>query len=118
MALGNLCTGAFGNDQSFTDRVVAAGNRIGERTWQLPIYDEYKEHYRSDVADIKNTGGRGAGAITAAMFIGEFAGDCPWVHLDIAGTNVADKHRGHITKGATGVPVRTLVELARELSTD
>ena len=118
VALGNLCTGAFGNDQSFTDRVVAAGNRIGERTWQLPIYDEYKEHYRSDVADIKNTGGRGAGAITAAMFIGEFAGDCPWVHLDIAGTNVADKHRGHITKGATGVPVRTLVELARELSTD
>ena len=115
-ALGNICTGAFGSDQAFTEKVVAAGNRVGERVWELPTYAEYKEQYRSDVADIKNTGGRPAGAITGAMIIGEFVGDASWVHLDIAGTAGADKTRGYNPKGATGVPVRTLVALAQELA--
>ena len=76
-ALGRVCTGAFGNDQDFTDQVVSAGSEVGERMWQLPTYDDYKEQFRSDVADIKNTGGggRSAGSITGAMIIGEFVGD-------------------------------------------
>ena len=116
VALGNVCTGVFGNDQAFTEQVVAAGRQVGERVWQLPIYDDYKQQYRSDVADIKNTGGRGTGAITGALIIGEFCGDSSWVHLDIAGTRAADKIKGYNPKGATGVPVRTLVALARNLS--
>ena len=118
VALGNICTGAFGNDQSFTERVVAAGNKVGEKIWQLPTYQEYTEQYKSDIADIKNTGGRGAGSITGAMIIGEFSGDASWVHLDIASTSRVDKDSGYNPKGATGLPVRTLVALARDLSKD
>ena len=115
-ALGNLCIGAFGNDRTFTDEVIAAGNEVDERIWELPTYEEYKEQYRSDVADIKNAGSGGAGAITGALFIGEFVGDRPWVHLDIAGTRYADMAKGYTVKGATGVAVRTLVALAAKLS--
>jgi len=86
VALGTVCSGVFGNNQELIDRVLAAGNETGEKMWHLPTFDEYKEQNKSDVADIKNTGGRDAGASTAALFIGEFAGDTPWVHLDIAGT--------------------------------
>ena len=116
IALGRVCTGAFGNDQGFTDQVVSAGSEVGERMWQLPTYDDYKEQFRSDVADIKNTGGRSAGSITGAMIIGEFVGDASWVHLDIAATSTADKTKGYNPKGASGVPVRTLVTLARKLA--
>lgn len=116
VALGKVCSGVFGNNQELLDRVIAAGADAGERMWQLPTYDEYKEQYKSDVADIKNSGGRDAGAITGALFIGEFAGDTPWVHLDIAGTNTTDKQKGYYTKGATGVPVRTLVNLVLSLA--
>jgi len=79
------------------------------------MYEEYKEQNKSEVADIKNTGGRYGGAITAAQFLAEFAGDTPWVHLDIAGTNMSDKERNHLVKGATGVPVRTLVNFVLSL---
>ena len=116
VALGGVCTGAFGNDQDFTDQVVSAGNRVGERIWQLPTHDEYKDLYKSDVADIKNTGGRAAGAITGAMIIGEFSKGASWVHLDIAGTSKASSTKGYNPKGPTGVPVRTLVALAKDLS--
>ncbi len=116
VALGTVCTGVFGNDQELIDRVVAAGTEAGEKMWQLPTYDEYKEQNKSEVADIKNTGGRDAGATTAALFIGEFAGDTPWVHLDIAGTSRTDKLKNYYVKGATGVPVRTLVNLALSLA--
>ena len=82
----------------------------------VPMYEQYQEQNKSDVADIKNTGGRYAGAITAAQFLAEFAGDTPWVHLDIAGTSLSDKERGYLVKGATGVPVRTLVNLVLSLA--
>ncbi|MEE8419176.1 MAG: leucyl aminopeptidase [Dehalococcoidales bacterium] len=116
IALGDVCTGAFGNDQDLIDKVIAAGVEVGERIWQMPMYDEYKEQNKSDVADIKNTGGRLAGAITAAQFLAEFAGDSPWVHLDIAGTSMTEKERNHQVKGATGVPVRTLVNLVLNMA--
>jgi len=116
IALGDVCSGAFGNDQGLVDRVVEAGGEAGEKNWQLPMYDEYKEQNKSDVADIKNAGGRYGGAITAAQFLAEFSQDTPWVHLDIAGTAWIDKERGYLVKGATGVATRTLVNLTLTLA--
>ena len=116
VALGDDCTGVFGNDQDWIDLITQAGARVGERIWQLPTFPESKERYKSDVADIKNTGTRGAGAITGAMIIGEFAEGAAWAHLDIAGTDGSDRDTGHTTKGATGGPVRTLVALAEGLA--
>jgi len=116
VALGKVCTGAFTNNQELVDKVISAGNEAGELVWQMPMYDEYKEQNKSDVADIKNVGGRAAGAITAAKFLAEFADNIPWVHLDIAGTSMSDKERADQVKGATGVPVRTLVNLVLSLA--
>ena len=116
VALGNGATGVFGNDQEWVDTVVGTGNSVGERMWQLPTFPSYSEEYRSDIADIRNTGGRGAGAITGALIIGEFAGDAKWVHLDIAATTRTTSPKGINPKGSTGVPVRTLVELASSLA--
>ncbi len=116
VALGDVCTGAFGNNQELVDKVIAAGAEAGELIWQMPMYEEYKEQNKSDVADIKNIGGRYGGAITAAQFLAEFADDTPWVHLDIAGTSMSDKERNHLVKGATGVLVRTLVNLVLSLA--
>jgi len=112
VALGDVCSGIFGNSQELIDKVVKAGTEAGERLWQMPMYEEYKEQNKSDVADIKNSGGRWGGAITAAQFLAEFVGDTPWVHIDIAGTYMTDKERGYLVKGATGVGVRTLVNFA------
>ena len=112
VALGHVCTGVMGNDQALIDRVINAGKATGEKMWQLPIFDEYREQIKSAVADIKNTGGRDAGAITGALLIGQFAADKPWAHLDIAGTAFTSKEDGYVTRGGTGVPVRTLAELA------
>ena len=117
VALGNIYSGAFGNNQELIDRVITAGAEAGELIWQMPMHEEYKEQNKSDVADIKNVGGRYGGAITAAQFIAEFAGDTPWVHLDIAGTSLSEKERGYLVKGATGVPVRTLVNVVLSLAT-
>jgi leucyl aminopeptidase len=114
-ALGDVATGAFTNNQTFVNKVLSAGSETGDKIWQLPMYDEYKEQNKSEVADIKNTGGRKASPITAALFLGEFAAETPWVHLDIAGTAFLDKPRGYYVKGATGVPTRTLVRLVLEL---
>ena len=116
VALGDVCTGAFTNNQELVDKVIAAGNEAGELAWQLPMYDEYKEQIKSDIADIKNIGGRYGGAITAAKFLAEFIDSTPWVHLDIAGTSETDKEKGYLVKGATGVPVRTLVNLVLSLA--
>ncbi|MFC2025225.1 leucyl aminopeptidase [Chloroflexota bacterium] len=116
VALGNVCTGAFCNNQELMDKIIAAGAEAGERIWQMPMYEEYKEQNKSEVADIKNTGGRYGGAITAAQFLAEFAGDTPWVHLDIAGTFLSEKEKNYLVKGATGVPVRTLVNLVLSLA--
>ena len=112
IALGDLCTGAFSNNQYLVDSVMKAGEEAGEYIWQMPMYEEYKELNKSDVADIKNSAGRWGGAITAAQFLAEFIEDTPWVHLDIAGPFQSDKDRTYIVKGATGVAVRTLVNLA------
>jgi len=116
VALGSICTGVFGNNQQLVDKIVAAGAEAGEPMWQMPMYEEYKEQNKSDIADIKNAAKGGAGAITAAQFLAEFAGDTPWVHLDIAGTSFGDKERKYYTKGATGVPMRTLVNLVMAIS--
>lgn len=116
IALGDKCMGAFGNNQAFTDQVIAAANSVGERAWPLPMYDEYKSQYSSDIADIKNTGGRGAGSITGALIIGEFNDGAPWVHLDIAGTARTRSTKGYSIRGATGIPVRTLVKLVQNLA--
>jgi leucyl aminopeptidase len=111
IALGRVCTGAFTNNQTFLNKVIAVGNASGEPAWQLPMYEEYREQLKSDYADIKNIGNRYGGAITAAKFLEEFVGGTPWVHLDIAPTSDTDKDKGYQVKGATGVPVRTLVNL-------
>jgi leucyl aminopeptidase len=112
IALGKVCSAVFSNDQDFMDEVKVAAATAGEPIWQLPLFEEYKDQNKSDVADIKNVGGRDAGAITAAAFLAEFVGDVSWVHIDIAGTSTSEKDSGYKVKGATGVPVGTLVGLA------
>jgi len=116
VALGDIYSGAFGNNQELMDKVITAGTEAGELAWQMPMPEPYKEQLKSDVADIKNVGGKWGGAITGALFLEEFVGDTPWVHLDIAGTSLNEKERGHLVKGATGVPVRTLVNLVLTLA--
>jgi leucyl aminopeptidase len=112
IALGTFYSGLFGNNQELIDKVRKAAERTGERMWQMPMPEEYKEQNKSDIADIKNAGNRIGGAITAALFLAEFVDNVPWVHIDIAGTAFSSKESGYIAKGATGVGVRTLVELA------
>jgi leucyl aminopeptidase len=109
VALGTLCTGAFGNNNALMAKVITAGKETGELMWELPMFAEYREYLKSDFADIKNIGNRYGGAITAAKFLEDFVGGIPWVHLDIAGTYETGKEKGYQVKGATGVPVRTLV---------
>ncbi|CAM3529851.1 leucyl aminopeptidase [Paenibacillus lupini] len=111
VALGTEATGVVTNNEALMQQLQQAAVRSGERVWQMPTYPEYKKQLRSDAADLKNSGGRYAGTITGGLFIGAFAEDLPWVHLDIAGTAYLDKSRGIEPKGATGVMVRTLVEL-------
>ena len=96
---------------------MQAASRGGERVWPLPLFDEYRESLKSEIADMLNSPGRPAGAITAAMFLKEFVGTTPWAHLDIAGTAWAEEPRPWTTKGATGAMVRTLVEVARSRGT-
>jgi leucyl aminopeptidase len=112
VTLGNVAMGAMTNNAGLLERVKKAAEAAGERVWELPMYEEYKELIRSDVADMKNSGGRGAGSISAAMLLREFVDDTPWVHLDIAGVDTYDREKGVIVKGASGIPVRTLVNLA------
>ncbi len=109
-ALGTVCTGAFTNHPPTLRRILRAAAATGEKTWRFPMFDEYKEQNRSDVADIKNTGGANAGSITAALFLAEFSESTPWVHLDIAGTARQESTKGYLIKGSSGVPVRTLVQ--------
>ena len=109
VALGQLCSGLLSNDGPLAGRLLAAAETAGEPLWQLPLIDEYREHLKSDVADLNNVGPRGGGAITAALFLKEFAGDKPWAHLDIAGPAFTEKDLPLAPKGATGVGVRTLL---------
>jgi leucyl aminopeptidase len=110
VALGSINVGVMGNNQALIDRVRSSAQRAGERFWQLPMDDEYRELIRSDIADMKNSGGRSAGTISAAQFLREFAGDIPWVHLDIAGTAWENDRKPYMAKGPTGVAIRTLIE--------
>jgi leucyl aminopeptidase len=112
VALGGVNSGAFTNNQPFLDKLLDAAKSEGEKMWQLPLDDEYKEALKSSFADLHNIGGRPGGSITAAMFIGDFVGDTPWIHLDIAGTAWLDDAKPYLAKGATGVGVRTFVKLA------
>jgi leucyl aminopeptidase len=114
VALGHLNVGLFANDEAMRDRVLEAAKAEGERVWPMPLEDDYKEYLKSAFADLANVGGRWGGAVTAAIFLKEFAGDTPWVHLDIAGTAWLDESKPFLAKGPTGVPVRTLVRLATE----
>jgi leucyl aminopeptidase len=113
IALGHTATGVLGNDQALVDEVLGAARKAAEPGWQLPLWDDYKELIKSDVADIKNSGGRAGGTITAAMFLKEFAGEYPWVHLDIAGTAYSETDLVAIPRGPTGVPTGTFVEFVR-----
>lgn len=112
IALGHYNIGAFTNNQSFLDRVLAASRVAGERMWQLPMDDDYKEYLKSAFADLPNIGGRYGGSITAAWFVREFADPTPWVHLDIASTAWLDDAKPWLSKGPTGVAVRSFVQLA------
>jgi leucyl aminopeptidase len=114
--LGNVAMGAMTNDAGLLDKVRRAASTAGEKVWELPMYDEYKELIRSDVADMKNSGGRQAGSITAAFLLKEFVDDTPWVHLDIAGVDNYDREKGVYVKGSSGIPVRTLVHLALQMA--
>ena len=111
IALGTVATGMLGNNEELKKRVKIAGEKSWERVWELPLWEEYQEQIKSDIADIKNIGGSYAGAITAACFLSKFTEKYPWVHLDIAGTSWCDKNSAYTQKGATGVGVRLLVQL-------
>jgi len=115
VALGKTTSGLFGTPPQWVEDVRRASERAGDRSWPMPVFDDYKEQLKSEIADLSNTGGRPGGAITAALFIKEFTGDLPWVHVDIAGTAWAEEAKPYQPKGATGVGVRTLVELARDV---
>ncbi len=110
-ALGTFTSGMLGNNDELKDRIKLAGDNCHERVWELPLWDEYYELIKSNIADIKNTGGRYAGTITAACFLGEFVEDFPWVHIDIAGTFLVEKDTPYIRRGASGVGVRLLTQL-------
>jgi leucyl aminopeptidase len=103
----------MGNTPALNDRIREAGNRTYDRVVELPLYEEYEELIKSDIADVKNSGGRAAGTITAALFLQHFVGNYPWAHIDIAGTAMVGKGMGYINKGGTGAPVRLLVDLVR-----
>ncbi len=112
VALGHYNIGAFTNDEKLMDRFLAASRTTGEKTWQMPMDEEYKEYLKSAFADLPNIGGRYGGAITAAWFLREFADPTPWVHLDIAGTAWLDDGKAWLSKGPSGVAVRSFVQLA------
>lgn len=115
IALGNEVTGLFSNNDALADLLIRFGGETNERVWRLPLYEEYKDQLKSDIADIKSTGGRPAGSITAATFLQEFVGKTPWAHLDIAGTAFLSENKRYLPKHATGVGVRLITTLLESL---
>ncbi len=109
IALGSEAIAMMGNDTAVMEKLKEASEETYERVWQMPLYDEYKEYLKSDTADMKNSSGKNGALVTAGYFLKEFAGATPWVHLDIAGTAWSDKDKPYITKGATGVGVRLIL---------
>jgi len=116
VALGDVAYGVFSNSEALVARINDAAREAGEKCWQMPMFPEYKDLNKSNVADVKNSGGRNAGSIAAAFFLKEFVDDRPWAHLDIAGVDFYDKDKGVLVKGASGTPVRTLVNLVLDLA--
>jgi leucyl aminopeptidase len=116
VALGHHNVGIFSNDEGFAGEFLDAAVRTGEKMWRMPIDQDYSEQIRSEIADIKNTGGRWGGAITAAMFLKEFVEDKPWIHLDVAGTAWMEESKAWMPKGPSGVTVRSIVDFARHLA--
>jgi leucyl aminopeptidase len=110
VALGHTAAGVMGSDDKLVDEVRAAGERAGERVWPLPLWEDYRELMKSDIADVKNSGGRPAGSISAGWFLREFVDDFPWAHLDIAGTAYTDREEPTRVKGPTGMGVRLFTE--------
>ncbi len=113
VALGHYASGMMGNDQQVMDALESAGEKTYDRVWQLPMFDEYEKLIKSDVADVKNVGGKWAGAITAGWFLKKFIGDYKWVHLDIAGTAIQEENQDYIPRGGSGAGVRLLVEFLK-----
>jgi leucyl aminopeptidase len=111
IALGDVNAAVLGTDQELIDEIIVAGKEVGEKFWQLPLDKEYSKQIKSDIADIKNVGGRKAGTITAAAFLKEFAEGVAWAHLDIAGTAWGDEAKPYRSKGPTGIAVRTLINI-------
>ncbi len=116
IALGHASSAAISNNDRFVEQFLSAAKPTGERYWQMPYYDDYTTQMKSDIADLKNTGGRPAGTLTAAAFLKEFVGETPWVHLDIAGTAYLENESAWQAKGPTGTPVRAFISLVESLS--
>jgi len=116
VALGMVNAGIFANDDEFFARFNKSLQKSGEKMWRLPVDEEYKDMIKSNIADIVNSGGRWGGAVTAAMFLKEFVGDTPWIHLDIAGVAWMEENKPWIAKGPSGVAVRSLAEFARDFA--
>ncbi len=114
LALGTICAGLFGNHRGLKAQMLRAGEVSGERVWEMPLWKEYDEFLKSDLADIKNVGGRFGGAILAAAFLQNFVGDLPWIHLDIAGVDFKEKDDSYHSKGATGFGARLLLQFLRD----
>ena len=114
IALGNEATGMLGTSDELKKQIQGAGEKTGERVWELPLWEEYYDLIKSDIADMKNTGGRGGGVITSAALLSKFVQKYPWVHLDIAATSWTEKERPYTPKGATGIGVRLLTQFLRD----
>ncbi|MCK4404109.1 MAG: leucyl aminopeptidase [candidate division Zixibacteria bacterium] len=114
LALGTICAGLFGNHRGLKAQMLKAGEMSGERIWEMPLWKEYDEFLKSDLADIKNVGGRFGGAILAAAFLQNFVGDLPWIHLDIAGVDFKEKDDSYHSKGATGFGARLLLQFLKD----
>lgn len=114
LALGNIAAGVLGNHEKLKSKMMQAGQKTGERVWELPLWEDYQEFIKSDLADVKNTGGKWGAAIIATRFLQNFVGDCPWVHVDIAGVAFSEKERLYIPKGATGFGARLLLQFLRD----
>ena len=116
VALGHAASGTMSNDDAFVERFFRAVDDCGERYWRLPLYPDFDQQIKSDIADLKNTGGRAGGAETAGAFLKAFVGDTPWIHLDVAGTAYLDSESSYMAKGPTGTPVRAFVSIVEELA--
>lgn len=115
IALGNVAIAMMGNNRETLDKIKHCGDNVYERAWEMPLFEEYKEYIKSDIADLKNTGGKSGSLMSSAYFLSEFAGDVPWVHLDIAGTAWVENGKPYIPKGASGIGVRLILKLLKEL---